>query len=330
MSTSKELQLRIRIGKFIEKNKNWKQIDIVKHFLTEGEAKRTIYDIINRFNKGFGPQRKRGSGSNKALPARKNDKIIETAVNEVRMSYRYIGRKNGVTGQTAKNVLSEAEVEREPRIKCPDSSEKQSKTQKTRLDKLRKTIFKAENEVIVIMDDESYFTIDGCDTNFNTFFYSHPYLEAPESVKYRKVGKFPKKVLVWCAISPKGMSEPYIVKSGNAITARVYIKECLPKLVDFINKFHSKDNYVFWPDLASAHYAKATLEAYDKMNIEFVPKCANPPNVPQLRPIETFWAILGQKLYENGWTGEDYPELIRRIRRIIRTTPLNALRNLMS
>ena len=182
---------------------------------------------------------------------------------------------------------------------------------------------------MVVMDDESYFTIDGSDTTFNKFFYAHHSLEVPDSVQYRKTGKFPQKVLVWCAVSSKGMSEPYIVKSGNAISSRVYIEECLPKLVDFINKYHSKDNYIFWPDLASAHYSRATLEAYKEMNINFVPKNVNPPNVPQLRPIESYWAILGQKLYQNGWTGKNIKQLIRRIRYLIRTTPIDVLRNLM-
>ena len=329
MSTSKELDRRVRIGKFIELNKNWRKSEVVEHFVAEGIPRKTVYDIIKRFEKGIDASRQPGSGSHMAIPNRKKDKIIETSVNEVGMSYRAIGRKTGVSPPMVKKVLLEAGIQRNPRIKCPKTSEKQKKTQKTRLDNLRKTIFKAENNVICIMDDESYFTIDGSDTNFNSFYYSHPCLETPENVKYREVAKFPEKVLVWCAISPKGMSEPYIVKSGNAVTAAVYIKECLPKLVDFINKYHANDNYIFWPDLTSAHYAKVTLEAYRQMNIKYVPKNINPPNVPQLRPIESFWAILGQKLYNNGWTTDDLKKLIRRIRYLIRETPLDQLRNLM-
>ena len=143
-------------------------------------------------------------------------------------------------------------------------------------------------------------------------------------------GQIPKKkVLVWMAISPKGSSEPYIVTSGNAVTAAVYIKECLPKLKKFIDTYPREDNYIFWSDLASAHYAKATLEAYEELKIKFVPKSMNPPNVPQLRPIEDFWGALGQKLYENGWTSDDIKQLTQRIQNLIRLTPLDRSRSLM-
>jgi hypothetical protein len=40
---------------------------------------------------------------------------------------------------------------------------------------------------------------------------------------------------------------------------------------------------VFWPDLASAYYAKDTLIRIEELKIEYVPKEVNPSNVPQIR-----------------------------------------------
>lgn len=40
---------------------------------------------------------------------------------------------------------------------------------------------------------------------------------------------------------------------------------------------------MFWPDLASVHYAKDVQAELQRLKIEFVPKLQNPPNVPQLR-----------------------------------------------
>ena len=57
----------------------------------------------------------------------------------------------------------------------------------------------------------------------------------------------------------------------------------------FIQEHHSKDNFVFWPDLASAHYAKSVLDYLSANNIQIVPKKDNPPNLPECRPIENFW-----------------------------------------
>jgi hypothetical protein len=155
------------------------------------------------------------------------------------------------------------------------------------------------------MDDESYFTVDGSNCYGNDSFHSYEGLEASEEVKYRFVSKFPAKVMVWIAISAKGISDPLIMKSGNAINAQTYIDECLSeRLTKFLAKYHSNGNYIFWPDLASSHYAKATQAAYERLNIKVVPKSMNPPNVPQVCPIENFWSILKRKVYSNGYIAE--------------------------
>ena len=72
-----------------------------------------------------------------------------------------------------------------------------------------------------------------------------------------------------------------------AINADRYIKHCLnDRLIPFINKHHHATRYVFWPDPASSHYAKKTVEFLNQQNIEFIPKNENPANVPECRPIE--------------------------------------------
>ncbi len=135
--------------------------------------------------------------------------------------------------------------------------------------------------------------------------------------------------MVWMAMSSRGVSEPYIVKSGNAVTAEVYIRECLSRLQDFIDQYHSDDNYIFWTDLASAHYANITQEIYESVGIKFLRKEVNPPNVAQLRPIERFWAYLGKKLNEGSFSTDNIKTLVRRIRKIIRNRPENLCQNLM-
>ena len=40
------------------------------------------------------------------------------------------------------------------------------------ISKLRRTLLKPSENVEVIMDDESYFTVDGSDTKFNNFYYT--------------------------------------------------------------------------------------------------------------------------------------------------------------
>ena len=109
---------------------------------------------------------------------------------------------------------------------------------------------------------------------------------APNEVKIKTKQKFEPKLMVWLAISPRGISQPFIVHSGLAVNQKVYLKECVIKrLIPSIQKYHSDGNYVFWPDLASSHYAN-TVVAHLKENVIFVEKIDNPPAVPELRPIE--------------------------------------------
>jgi hypothetical protein len=107
------------------------------------------------------------------------------------------------------------------------------------------------------MDDESYFCLVGSDFYGNDFYYSHESLEAPNNVKYKFVSEFPQKVMVWLTTSSRGISQPYVTRSGNATNAKIYTKECINKrLVKFIKKYYSDLSFIFWRNLASAHYAK--------------------------------------------------------------------------
>ncbi len=78
----------------------------------------------------------------------------------------------------------------------------------------------------------------------------------------------------------------------------------------FIKK-HS--NYIFWPDLASSHYANSVLNYLRKQKINFVEKTENPANVPEARPIEDFWADLKREVYKKNWSAQNITKLKRRI-----------------
>ena len=85
------------------------------------------------------------------------------------------------------------------------------------------------------------------------------------------------------------ISTPYFVPSGLAVKQYVYLKECIIKrLMPFIKRHHPEGNFVFWPDLASAHYAKSVTSYLISKNITFVQKADNSPAVPELRPVENF------------------------------------------
>jgi hypothetical protein len=114
--------------------------------------------------------------------------------------------------------------------------------------------------------------------------------------------KYEKQLLVWMAVSSKGISSIYIHRSKLTIRQEAYLNECIRKrLLPFINKHHKNDSILFWSDLASSHYSGQVQEFLKANNINYVRRHQNPPNVPQVRPIETIWSLLEQRMYERAW-----------------------------
>ena len=100
-----------------------------------------------------------------------------------------------------------------------------------------------------------------------------------------------------------------------AINSELYLNEFIKKrLVPFIQEHHSDGKYIFWPDLATSHYAKLVTDWLNEQKIPFVPKTKNPANLPEGRPIEDFWAILKREVYMDAWTAQNVDQLETRIR----------------
>ena len=77
------------------------------------------------------------------------------------------------------------------------------------------------------------------------------------------------------------------------VNTNIYINECFqPKLLPFIHKHNGDLHYLFWPDLAAAHYSNETVTWIEE-NEDLVEKSSNPPNVPQARPILEFVGYFG-------------------------------------
>lgn len=205
--------------------------------------------------------------------------------------------------------LAKMKIKHRKREKAPKYVKKQQKKARIRSRKLYKQL-KSKNQCLV-MDDEKYFTWSSQNRGG---YYTDDKSKCPDDVRFAGEEKYPDKVLVWVAISERGMSKPLIRRSGSeAIKTEIYIRECLvERLLPFIKKHHNDGNYIFWPDLAPAHKSKATLD-WMKANINFVPVENNPPNVPQARPVEDFWGFLSQKVYEGGWEAKTEQDLINRI-----------------
>ena len=101
------------------------------------------------------------------------------------------------------------------------------------------------------------------------------------------------------------------------------------RLIPFIKKYHLDDQCVFWPDLASSHYAKTVSNFLLEKNIKFIGKEDNPPNLPECRPIENFWGILKGEVYKNNWQAENLQQLENRIKLCLTKINFELIQQLM-
>ena len=93
----------------------------------------------------------------------------------------------------------------------------------------------------------------------------------------------------------------------------------------FIRKHHLEDEFVFWPDLASSHYAKSVLDYLAGQGIKIVDRQDNPLNLPECRPIKHFWSILKRLVYENNWQAETIGELKARVKYCLKNIDPNVI-----
>ena len=114
-----------------------------------------------------------------------------------------------------------------------------------------------------------------------------------------------------------------------AVNQKVYLEGCLKKrMLPFIKKYHKGGKYVFWPDMASSHYANSVQEWLVKQKIPFIPKSMNVANVPEIRPIEDLWSFLKRQVYKDSWQAKNIDQLKNKIAACIRNIDVKVVQKL--
>ena len=322
--------LKLRVYKFYDENIENGKGFVANHFLAEGCSRSTIYRHIRSRESGKQIERKKGSGRIPLINTPKNRARIAKMFNhKVSGSLRKAAKKFNCSHETIRVILQKMKkpILNFKRTKRPNRTPVQRLVARPKCRRLLQN-FKNSN---FILDDESYFTLSNSTLTGNDSYYSNDRTLTPNDVKHYDKSKYEPKVLVWLAISTKGVSKIFIRPSGMAVNQEVYLNECIIKrLVPFINQHHKDDNYVFWPDLASSHYAKSVTDWLEQNNIPFVPKAMNPANVPEARPIEDYWAILKREVYIDGWTAKNVDQLESRIRYCLKKMDVKVVQNLVA
>ena len=319
-----EQTLRDRIVRFYQRvlpgNPRAKR-DTVRHFEAEGVGKKTTYRIIDRYLTTGTTKRKTGSGRKAVVMTPSQCRRLKRLVNHrTGVSQRRLAVKFGCSQPYIAKVIRKLGIRCRKRSKVPfyRSAAAMSIAQRA-----CRRLYDKWRQLDFIIDDEKYFGLSGYQMSGNRSFYTSDITATPDSVATFGKRKFEPKVLLWIAISRKGISKPVLISGrGMAIDRFKYVSNCIsPGLLPFIRKHYPNGGYIFWPDKASAHYADHTLTFLRRKRVNFVEKDDNPTNVPQCRPIEDFFGLLATRVYEGNWVAQDVEQLKRRIRRCLRAIP---------
>ena len=294
--------------------------------------RKTIYNIIRNVESGKSLKQNPGQGRPAVkMTIKKVKELVKRVNGRAGISQQKLAQKYKISHQWVSAVLKRNGIQYYKRTPKPKTTEAQKKKQKKCLIKISKNEFRPTNDMKIVMDDESYFPLTGHNIPGNDGYYASDKSSVATEVKYRSKEKYPPKVMVWIAISECGSSVPYFNIRRGTMDSSTYAKECITKrLVPFLRKHHNDGQYHFWPDGATAHYGKQSIDAYNMNDIKYVKRQENPPNVPQLRPIELFWAHLKSRVYAKDWKALNLSHLESRIRRKIKEFDPSYFSNLTS
>lgn len=264
----------------------------MKHFMEEGLNKRTIQRVLKRYivsgrieyNKKSGPQRS-------VLTKKMLQRIKKHYQRNPSSSVRQTAKKFQISNGSISNAKKILNIKTRKKKVAP----KYIKDQKARAERALRKLYKMSTASganhFFVLDDETYCPADPTQVNGNEYYNFVEGNDICREVKIKRKAKFYKKFMVWQAIAQSGEVSSAFITEGT-MNKSIYLNECIKKiLLPFIRKLQKNHNVLFWPDLATCHYSKDVQIFLKEINIKCVPRIDNPPNVPQNRPIERYWAL---------------------------------------
>lgn len=299
---------------------DWKPFTVA-HFVEEGMARSSIYHIINEYLARRTVKRRRGSGRPCVKMDSANRQRLRRMINHrTGISQRALGAEFSCSHQYISHVIKKLKISYRKRMKVPKYKNDAAVREARRRCRI---LYRKFRNLEFVIDDEKYFGFSGFQMSGNKGYYTSDSSRTPTKVKTVGKKKFEPKVMLWIAMSPKGISRA-VLTSGRSmsVTSHSYVNNCLnPHLLRFLNTHYPNGGYIFWPDKASAHYARLTTNFLDDNNVNYVKKEDNPTEVPQCRPIEDFFGLLAERVYRGNWEATDAEALKRRIRRCLSEIP---------
>lgn len=288
----------------------------VQHFVNKGYWRRTINRVLARYVERGSIDYKKSSGHPVTVAKKKVVKTVDNLFKtNPNISTRAAAKKAGLTKSTLWNIKAKRLGLKTYKAKtAPKYNERQKKIAKTNCRKIVDKLLRPDPSKILVLDDETYIVVDPESVNGVKYYSCRDKKTVAPEYKFKGKEKFPKKYLVWLALNENGhVSKPLII--AKTLNSKSYLSECIKKrLIPFIEN----KNVLFWPDMATCHYAKNVTSFLKEKKVKFVQKCENAPNVPQARPIEKFWALLKHKYSKVKKTPKDLAAFKRIITKLMK------------
>jgi len=119
--------------------------------------------------------------------------------------------------------------------------------------------------------------------------------------------------MVSVAVSTLGCTDIHFLEPGVEVTGEYYRNAVLCNMLLPDIRRVSGDWYIFQPDSARAHRARATVEFLERETPQFISPLLWPPNSPDSNPVDySVLSILQEKVYKTRITDlDDFKHRIR-------------------
>lgn len=292
-----------------------------------GASRATARNAIVKFKNEQTTVKKKGSGRKEGFKDFKTvQKVIALFKRNPRVSVRDVARKYNISTGLVCKIKAKHGLTSYRMQKVPNRNDQVDKRAKLRARKLYTQVL-SKHRGCVLMDDETMVKGDFQQLPGNEYYVARVRGGVNKIFKYKKLDKFAKKYMVWQAICTCGRrTRPYIVSKGT-MNAKVY-KSCLIKYLKPLYDDHNTPP-VFWPDLATCHYEKNVVKWYNDNQIHFVTKQQNPPNTPELRPVEQFWAQMKFYLKKHSKPAKNLTDFKLKWKKAAKSIGESGVQNLM-
>ena len=190
----------------------------VQHFVAEGVTKSTIYHIITRY---------RATGTTKHRKGAGRPRRIMTSLGRARRRKIANHRTVLLLVFPAVKVLKQLRIRCRRRMKVPRYKDGAAIREAK---KWCRRLYNKFKNLDFVIDDEKYFRLSGFQMAGNWSYYTCDKERTPIHVKTYSKKKFEPKVMLWIAISPKGISTP-VITSGRGMAVKCNCRQLRLKLL---------------------------------------------------------------------------------------------------